>query len=288
MQDEIVSRLANTLDARLTEEEARRSERSPHPNSMDLYFQGKALMYKGWSPEYLAQARGIFERALALDPKNVEAMAWMAVVDVLVGTSYMSDDRAALLAAAEATLIKMLSLAPNHAFAHLMLGNLLIHTNRAAQGMAECERALALDRNLAEAHGQIGDAKYFMGRGAEVEAHINEALRLSPRDIFAFRWLMIVGFAKLQLAADAEAVGWFLRSIEANRNYPLPHFGLAATLSLLGELDHASAAATAGLATNTSFTIRRYRDHAASDTPIFLAGRERIYEGLRLAGVPEG
>jgi TolB-like protein len=207
MQDEIVSRLANTLDARLTEEEARRSERSPHPNSMDLYFQGKALMYEGWSPENLAQARESFERGLVLDPKNVEAMVWMAVVDTLVGTSYMTDDRAPLLVAAEATLAKVLSRAPNHAFAHLILGNLLIHTNRATQGMAECERALALDRNLAEAHGQIGDAKYFMGRGAEVEAHINEAFRLSPRDIFAFRWLMIVGFAKLQLAADAEAVG---------------------------------------------------------------------------------
>ena len=174
MQDEIVSRLANALDGRLTEEEARRAERSPHPNSMDLYFQGKALMYKGWSPEYLVQARGMFERALALDPKNIEAMVWMAVVDVLVGTSYMIDDKAALLATAEATLVKTLSLAPNHAFANLVLGNLLIHTNRAAQGVTKCERALALDRNLAEAHGQIGDAKYFMGRGAEVEAHINE------------------------------------------------------------------------------------------------------------------
>jgi len=48
MQDEIVSRLANTLDAQLTEEEARRSERSPHPNSMDLFFQGRALWNKGW------------------------------------------------------------------------------------------------------------------------------------------------------------------------------------------------------------------------------------------------
>src|SRR5450631_386299 len=42
MQDEIVSRLANTLDAQLTEEEARRSERSLHPNSMDSFFQGRA------------------------------------------------------------------------------------------------------------------------------------------------------------------------------------------------------------------------------------------------------
>jgi hypothetical protein len=66
------------------------------------------------------------------------------------------------------------------------------------------------------------------------------------------------------------------------------HFGLAAALALLGELDQASAAAKAGVAINSSFTIRRYRDHAASDNPIFLSGRERIYEGLRLAGLPEG
>ena len=50
LQDEIVSRLANELQAQLTEVEARRSEGSPSPNSMDLYFQGKALLYKGWTP----------------------------------------------------------------------------------------------------------------------------------------------------------------------------------------------------------------------------------------------
>ena len=61
--------------------------------------------------------------------------------------------------------------------------------------------------------------KYFAGRGAETEAHVYEALRLSPRDIFAYRWLLIAGFAKLQLGDDAEAVSWLRRSIEANRNY---------------------------------------------------------------------
>jgi len=67
MQDEIVSRLANTLEAQLTEEEARRSERSPHPNSTDLCFQGKALLNKWWTPKYLAHARDVFELAQAAD-----------------------------------------------------------------------------------------------------------------------------------------------------------------------------------------------------------------------------
>ena len=44
----------------------------------------------------------------------------------------------------------------------------------------------------------------------------------------------IVGHAKLLLNADAEAVVWLGRSIEANRNYPLAHFLLAAALALLG------------------------------------------------------
>jgi hypothetical protein len=54
-----------------------------------------------------------------------------------------------------------------------------------------------------------------MGRGAETEAHINEAFRLSPRDILAVY-------------------------------YPLAHFWLANALALLGSLDQARAAANAG------------------------------------------
>jgi TolB-like protein/Tfp pilus assembly protein PilF len=288
MQDEIVSRLANALDAQLIAAEARRAEGSPHPTSMELYFQGKALLQKGWTPEYLAQARKILEHALALDPNNVEAMAWMATVDVIVGSSYLTDDRAAHLAAAEATSVKALSLAPGHAFAHLMLGFVLNATKRVDRAMAEFERALALDRNLAEAHAAMGHAKFVMGRGAETEAHMNEAFRLSPRDIFAHRWYMMAGQAKLQCSAHAEAVALFLRGIEANRNFPPTHFFLAAGLALLGSIDQAKAAAKAGLALDPGFTIRRFRLGASGDNPTFLAKREHVCEGMRLAGVPEG
>jgi tetratricopeptide (TPR) repeat protein len=133
----------------------------------------------------LEQARGFFERALVLDCRNVEAMVWMAIVDLIFGTSFLWDDRPARLAAAEATVLKAMSAAPNHAIAHAVLGTVLNATNRVVQGIAECERALVLDRNLAEAHARIGNAKIFIGRAEETETHMNEAFRLSPRDIFA-------------------------------------------------------------------------------------------------------
>jgi TolB-like protein/class 3 adenylate cyclase len=288
MQDEIVARLANTLDAQLIAAEARRAERSLNPNSMDLFFRGRACWNKGFAPEYMTQARDFFERSLALDPNNIDAMVFVAAVHIVVGAGFQTDDRAAHLAVAETTLTKALSHAPNHPFAHLALGVVQSTTNRVAQGVAEYERALALDRNLADAHALIGEAKTCMGRAAETEAHINEAFRLSPRDIFTFNWLLLIGFAKLQLNADAEAVSCFRRSIEANRNYPVTHFSLAAALALLGSLAEARAAAKAGLALDPTFTIRRFRLGASSDNPTYLAKRERVYQGMRLAGVPTG
>jgi TolB-like protein/class 3 adenylate cyclase len=288
MQDEIVSRLANTLNAQLIEAEARRAARSVHPDAMDLYFQGVAWLNKGPTPEHLVQARNFFERALVFDPLNVEALIGLANVDASRAGSFVADDRAAYFAAAETFLIKALSLAPQHAQAHMQLGWVRISMNRTEQGIAESEQALALDQNLAGAHGWMGLAKLYMGRFTDTEAHIQEALRLSPRDTGAFRWLHFVGVAKLLLGADADAVVWLRRSIEANRNFPIAHFIHATALALLGHPDQAQAAAQAGLALDPSFTIRRYRVNPASDNPIFLAARQRFFEAMRVAGVPEG
>jgi TolB-like protein len=101
MQDEIVSRLANTLDAQLIAAEARRAENLLHPNSMDLYFQGRTCWNKGITPEHLAQTRNFFERAMALDPGNIEALVGAAQVDSALGGNLFTDDRIARLAAAE-------------------------------------------------------------------------------------------------------------------------------------------------------------------------------------------
>jgi tetratricopeptide (TPR) repeat protein len=130
--------------------------------------------------------------------------------------------------------------------------------------------------------------KLYLGRAAETEGHVLSALRLSPRDLSVYMWTLFVGLAKVQLGADAEAMDWLRRSIEANRSFPPGHFNLAAVLALLGTLDEARNAAKVGLALNPSFTLRRFRLSASSDNPTYLAGRERLYEGMRLAGVPEG
>ena len=97
MQDEIVARIANTLNAQLIAVEARRAERAPAPDSLDLYFQGEAWVNKGVTFETMTKARDYFQRALALDPANVDALAGMAQVEANFAISLSTNDKAAAL-----------------------------------------------------------------------------------------------------------------------------------------------------------------------------------------------
>jgi TolB-like protein/class 3 adenylate cyclase len=289
MQDEIVARLAGTLNTELVAAEARRAEQAPKPDSMDLYFQALARLNRGWTPDNVAQARSFFDRALTVDPANVGALIGSAFADAIEGIFLFVSDPTAAFAGAEAKLSKALSSVPDHALAHLYLGVVDIFTKRAAQGIAECEHALALDRNLAYAHAMIGQGKIFIGRAAENEAHIGEALRLSPRDTLAYVWMSSAGIAKNQVGSWEQAVGWLRRAIEANRNFPTAYFSLAVALAQLGRLDEARSAVKAGLALNPIYSISRARSArtAWSDDPTYLAQIEPIVEGWRKAGLPE-
>ncbi len=285
MQDEIVSRLANALHAQLIADEARRAERAPKPDSIDLYFRALAASN---TPGHLTQAQALFEQALTLDPQNLEAMVGLASVNQRHGAAYSTHDRSVRLGLAEGALQSVLSIVPDHAAAHMFLGAVLIYTNRAVRGISECERALALDRNLAAAHGFIGVAKLMMGRPEETEAHVREQMRLSPGDNRVFNFTHIVGAANLHLGRDEEAIAWFRRALEHQPNNPITHFYLAAALALVDRREEAHVHVQAGLAGNPAFTIARFRAGASSENPTYLAQRERDYEGMRKAGVPEG
>ena len=289
MQDEIVARLAGALNAHLVAAEARRAEKALNPDSIDLYFQGMARLNKGRTPDNIAQARGFFDRALAADPDNVDALVGSAGTDGVAGAFLFVNDPAAAFVAAEAKLTRALASVPDHARAHSYLGFVYMMTTRAAEGIAECEHALQLDRNLADAHFYIGMAKVFMGRAEETEAHIAEALRLSPRDTMAYSWMTAVGSAKLHLGSCEQAVAWFQRAIEANRNNSSAYLNLASALAQLGRLDEAHSAVKAGLALNGTYTVSRRRASwtARSHDPTYLAQLEPIFDGMRKAGVPE-
>jgi len=289
MQDEVIARLARTLDVELTAVLARGAAPSgaENPDALDFVFRGRAALNRGLTLEAQTEAQRQFEHAIAIDPDNVEALAGLAMARTNLVANFMTDDRAQHLAAAEAAAIKALDLAPQNPRAHLALGNLYRVTNRAAQAISELEHAFALDRNSVGAHSLMGIVKIAVGRAEEVEGHIAQAIRLSPKDPMLHAWCMVAGAAKLFVAHDEEAIFWLRRSIGINRAHPLSHFYLAIALAHQGKLGEAKNELAAGLALDRGFSMRRYRDSVYSDNPTYLAQRERLYDGLRKAGLPE-
>jgi TolB-like protein/Flp pilus assembly protein TadD len=286
MQDEIVSRLANQLGQELSVVEARRAEGAINPDSMDHYFLGLALYHRNGA-EFLHQAREHFDRALELEPANVDALVRRAWVEVSYVVAWLPEDRARRLNLAEADLRKALQLRPQSAGAHAALGVLYMNSGRADLGIAECERALALDRNLATAHAWIGMGKYYSGRAEDTEGHVLQALRISPRDAYASAWMAFAAFAKFGEGKDEEAARWASRSIDTSPDFMTSHFVLAAALVGLGRMAEAREAVRAGLALNPTFTIARYRASPSSDNPRYLAALARILDALRKAGAPD-
>ena len=286
MQDEIVARLANALAAQVVGAEARQAERSSSPGATDLFFRAQAYMNRGFTAENVGNARDLFEQALALDGDDVSALTGLASANLVIATTFIPDNRAALFDAVERALARVLSLAPDSAIAHFLLGILYSATDRATQGIREFERALELEPNLARAHGQIGMAKIALGRPKEAEAHILEALRLSPRDTVAHLWCGHAGLAKLIVGDLKAAEAWLRRAIETNPNDPTAHFYLSCTLVYMNRLPEARSTAAAGLAINPGYSLARVRA-GSSASANFKALADRYIDALRAAGVPE-
>ncbi len=288
MQDEIVSRLASQLNAQLIAAEARRAERAPHPDSMDLTFRGWAYYNRGTG--MLAEACNWFHQALALDPANVEALAGLALADARMVFTHIASNPPEFLDEAERMAGKALTLAPQHAVALLALGIVYTYSKRQTEAISAFESAIASNPSFAGAHANLGLAIAFSGRFGEGIEHHTRAFRLSPRDPQATLWCNGMGVAEFMRDRDEVAANWFRQAIELDRNYANAYFYLSATLTRQGRTADAQRALKDGLAVNPNFTIARMRatSGAATNNPAFLEGLERMFEYLAKAGVPEG
>ena len=290
MQDEITTRLARIVGIELVAAEGRRAERE-RPNNMDavdLAMRGWAILNQPLSLRRDREACDLFDAALRLDDRNVEALVGLAFYHVNDVRTFASTNRDEQLRIAETAITEALTLAPGNALAHFVRANVLHISGATERSLRELEFAITLDRNLAWAHADAGFMKVLLGRAEEAEADVANAIRLSPRDPWLDRWHSLLGIADLFLGRLESALDRLRKSVEMNPNVALTQFFLAAASALSGRAAEAREARNAGLRLDPNFTVARFRNERRSENPTFLAQRERIYEGLSLAGVPEG
>jgi adenylate cyclase len=171
---------------------------------------------------------------------------------------------------------------------HYALGVVRRLQSRFDEAHNHLEAALRLNPCMNAAHAQIGWVKAFSGRSEEAWPHFAECIRLSPRDPRLFLGFFGFGWTRFLLGDDDGAVEMLRRAIALNPDYPACHLGLAAAYGMQGRADEAKAALAAYLRCGTpAVSVALLRERSLSRHPTFLAQRERLYEGLRRAGMPD-
>jgi TolB-like protein/class 3 adenylate cyclase/cytochrome c-type biogenesis protein CcmH/NrfG len=289
LQDAITIELARALDVQLIEAEGRRSERSTNPDAVDLVMRARACLYHGVSRANFVVAIKHYKAALQRAPNDVRALAELA--DVLASNiaSLWSEVRHEDLRQAKAMAARALALDPSDAYCHHVAGVVLSLQGRFQEAINEFEAAIRLNPNLHFAHSGLGTAKTLLGLGEEALLHFDDFIRLSPRDPFLFRGYSGIGWVQFLLGDDVRAIEMLRKAIGLSPNYSLAHLILAAAHGMQGRVDEASSALADYLRTGPSArTISQLQLLRTSKNPDYLAQCERMYEGLRKAGMPEG
>jgi TolB-like protein len=289
LQVEFVSRLANSLGVELVKAESLRAmrERPDNPDATDLAMRAEAL-WNSSDESKLGDVMNLFERALALDPHNVPAITGLAGVLQERVTQFASKDPSADTARADELINAALALQPDNSWAHDIKAWLFFAKHQFGSATAEAETAFAEDRNNADAYAAAGFFKLFLGHSEEGFANVEKALRLSPRDPGVPFWQFFMCHLHAHLTQWEQAIEWCNKSTASDPTNFFPLVDLAAANAWLGHDKEAKEAAAQLQKVYPGFTVQTWAGHHFSDDPTFDAQFQRILEGLRKAGVPEG
>ena len=243
VQDEITHSIVATVAPEMLEAEMQRVRRKqPHALSAWEYAMRAQWHLARETREDLAEARRLAAKSTALDPDttlgfNITAFAHLHEISQGWSSSLPQSVLAAYESASKAVAVDS-----RDAVSQTALAACELFIRRTDDAIARLKIAIDLNPNLTWAHGNLGLALAFSGRGDEALAPFNEALRLSPRDQFNFLWHYLMGFALFIAGRYQEALGCTEKALRENSSVPGIYRLRTACLSQLGRVDEAKAA----------------------------------------------
>jgi adenylate cyclase len=285
LQDEVVARLANSLGFALMSAEAEKGARSKNPDVIDLTMRGWNLFLRSIAQPPKEQrdssneARGLFDRALQIDPNDADALAGSA------GTYFFAyflgwgdpgtDYEAKVLGQAN----RAIALAPDNVRAYWAKATYLALSGRFNEALGVTDAGLAINPNDVLLLEPRTTAENSLGRFERAKADAQRAMRLSPRGPEFGVFHLIVGDAEISLGHVDAAIDEYRKAIDAGLSTFPVYTNLAAAYAIEGRTDEAKATLAEARRLNPAITIKWMKEH----TPNLPA----VLDGLRKAGLPE-
>jgi TolB-like protein len=284
VEDRITEAVVGLVEPGVLRAEVERARRK-HPGSLDAYdLYLRALpCFRGASAETRAEAIGLLEQAVALDPgfsTGLAYAAWAYERQDTFGSGMTEAERQRALALAE----KAADLGHDDpqvvAIAALVLLNVGGERQRALAMLAEAHRSNPNNPTVlslfAFANVMAGDID--AGREAFLRA-----LSIAPGALDNYETLVGVGLSHALKREFEASLDWSLRSLAVNSEWPGAYWALAAAYAQLGRMDEARDTVRRLLMRAPGFRVADIERLARRYAERFHV----IVDGLRKAGVPD-
>jgi DNA-binding winged helix-turn-helix (wHTH) protein/tetratricopeptide (TPR) repeat protein len=287
---DLAARVANVLQTRVGTA-GTATARAAHRGSggVDRWMRGSYLLTPATRFADLMHVRTEFESALQAQPESTSALAGLARTYVAEVAHRWAADRKGSCAIAQALARQALEIDPRNQDAQNSLGAALIFDGSVDEAMTVVRRQLASHPNDGHANRDLASALYFTGRWKEALEQADATLELSalePANVshchaIAATCLLVLGRYD-DATRRARLIGKALRDKGGWTTI------LASAAALRGNLADARRHGLAQMRARPDFTIARYRASRGSVVAAYQAGIEKIDDGLRRAGLPEG
>jgi adenylate cyclase len=283
LQDEITLKILTALQVKLTMGEQARL-RAKGTNNLKAYLQSlKALKYfLRMNRDDNVMARQLAQEAIALDPKFATphvVLAWTHLMDIYYGSSKSpgkSIEKAAELAK------KALTLDDFPPWTYTILAYTYLLKRQHEKAIAQYERAIDLNPNVADSYAHLGLALNYVSRPEDAIASFKKAIRLNP--IPPSFYLHNLGRSYRMVGRYEDSIATYKKVLGRTPDNLLAHVGLSATYSLAGRLEEARAQGAEVLRVQPKFSAERYVKKLPFKDQ---AERERLIDALLKAGLPQ-
>jgi adenylate cyclase len=279
VQDEVVRTIVATLFGRMQADTLEGVKRK-HPSNLTAYeYVLRADAMPFIDPVAKEEAKALYQKAIELDPTYARAYGLLANLLRLGWEDNLSGDNDSLDQALNHALTAV-SLDPNDSVCQRALGAVYLNRREFDLSQMHFDKALALEPNNSAALASSGFLYAYLGRPDEALTRFINARRQDPFFDPSWYW---ASFGIAYFIAQR-----YEESIAALNRSPIRPFWLQAyQASAQGHLgDTAGARHTAAevIRLRPDFTIERF---VLNEPFKYEADRERLAEGLRMAGLPE-
>jgi adenylate cyclase len=281
VQDDVTRHIVAALALNLTENDRQRitAEHTDNLEAYDCFMRGREQFWR-LTKAANVQARDLFQRSIALDQKFAPPYAFVAITHGLDYLNRWSAVPAQALKLAENNAAQAAALNDQYPYAHWALAVINLQMRRHDRAICEAERAISLDPNLALGHEVLGSTLNFSGKAAEALESFDRAMALDP--YFPDFWLHLKGLAMFQLGRYDEAIGLLKRRLIRNPDTDISRELLSACYGHLGRKEEARAEWQEVFRVNPDYSLEYRRTVVPFKNP---GDFEKIVDGLRKAGV---